>query len=90
MAADTCVAPVYELDEIVDDAQLKARQAFVDVSHPTRGIVRQVAPMIRFPDTPSVIEHVDPQPGAFTTDILASIGYEESEIRSLMEQGIVA
>jgi alpha-methylacyl-CoA racemase len=40
--ADTCVAPVLSVPELVDDEQYVAREAFVDASHPEGGDFRQV------------------------------------------------
>ena len=44
--ADTCVAPVLSVPEVVDDAQFAARGAFVDAEHPTAGTFRQVGPVL--------------------------------------------
>ena len=44
-AADTCVAPVLTVPEVVEDAQFAARGAFVDAKHPEHGTFRQVGPM---------------------------------------------
>jgi alpha-methylacyl-CoA racemase len=40
--ADTCVAPVLSVPELIDDAQYVAREALVDASHPEGGNFRQV------------------------------------------------
>jgi len=40
--ADTCVAPVLSVPELVEDAQYAARDAFVDASDPDHGTFRQV------------------------------------------------
>ena len=40
--ADTCVAPVLTVAELVDDPQFAARGAFVEAEHPTEGRFRQV------------------------------------------------
>jgi alpha-methylacyl-CoA racemase len=40
--ADTCVAPVLSVPELIDDEQYVAREAFVDASHPEGGDFRQV------------------------------------------------
>ena len=41
-AADTCVAPVLSVDELVDDEQFEARGAFVTAHDPQHGDFRQV------------------------------------------------
>jgi alpha-methylacyl-CoA racemase len=40
--ADTCVAPVLSVPELVEDEQYAARNAFVEASHPERRSFRQV------------------------------------------------
>ena len=40
--ADTCVAPVLSVPELIDDEQYVVREAFVDASHPDGGDFRQV------------------------------------------------
>ena len=40
--ADTCVAPVLSVPEVIDDPQFVARGAFVDARHPDAGDFRQV------------------------------------------------
>jgi len=40
--ADTCVAPVLSVPEVVADQQYEARGAFVDAEHPEHGTFRQV------------------------------------------------
>ncbi|MCH8190071.1 MAG: CoA transferase [Chloroflexi bacterium] len=89
MAGDACAAPVYEMDEIAGDPQLAQREMIVDVAHPDGGTVRQVAPLIKFSETPSEIKNVEPQPGAFTDEILGPLGYTRDRIRELTELGVV-
>src|SRR4029453_1322689 len=43
-AADTCVAPVYGVAELVQDPHFAARGAFVEARHPTRGRLPQLGP----------------------------------------------
>jgi alpha-methylacyl-CoA racemase len=44
--ADTCVAPVLSVPEVVADEQFLARGAFVTATHPEHGRFRQVAPTL--------------------------------------------
>ncbi len=44
--SNTCVAPVHSVPELVADAQLAARGAFVEAEHPERGRFRQVGPLL--------------------------------------------
>jgi alpha-methylacyl-CoA racemase len=88
--ADTCVAPVLEVDEVVGDAQYTARRAFVTAKHPTQGTFRQVAAVwagaVEVNDDAEV-------PDAVVTDtdeLLGSVGLSPAEINALRSEGVVA
>ncbi|MBW1886375.1 MAG: CoA transferase [Deltaproteobacteria bacterium] len=89
MPQECCVAPVYEIDELVDDPHFKSRRAILELQHPSRGEIRQVAPMTRFSETPSEIGSLEPQLGDFTQGILESLGYSRTELADLIESGTV-
>jgi alpha-methylacyl-CoA racemase len=50
--ADTCVAPVLSVAEVEGDPQFAARGAFSTANHPTRGTLRQLAPVLAGMDRP--------------------------------------
>lgn len=50
------VAPVYTIDEIFADEQVKHRGILVEVDHPELGCVKQIAPAIKMSSTPCLIE----------------------------------
>ncbi len=45
-AADTCVAPVLDVSEVVDHPQFAARGVVTEATHPTEGELRQLAPLL--------------------------------------------
>jgi alpha-methylacyl-CoA racemase len=88
--ADTCVTPVYAIDELVDDPQFNARGAFSQAEHPSEGRFRQVAPplagMPRGPDPIQV-----PDTAKTDTDaLLAEAGMAREQIEKMRSAGIVA
>jgi alpha-methylacyl-CoA racemase len=90
MPANTCVAPVYAIDELVEDPQFQARGAFSDAVHPEAGAFRQVAPALAgMPRAEGPVEVPD---GAVTnTDaLLAEVGIAPEAIRKMRDEGIVA
>lgn len=89
MTADTCVAPVHSIADLVSDAHLRQRGMIREVAHPTRGTVEQTGIMVHLSDTPGTIGNVDPQPGEFTEAILRDAGYTTEAIRELRDTGIV-
>jgi alpha-methylacyl-CoA racemase len=88
MPADTCVAPVHSIADLVSDSHLRQRGMIRAVAHPTRGTVEQTGIMVQMSDTPGTIRNVDPQPGEFTEAILREAGYTTEQIRELRDTGI--
>src|SRR3989441_255119 len=72
--ADVCVGKVYDVDEMVNDPQIKHRQMVVDVEHPTHGRVRQIGIAIKLSDTPGTIRSAAPMPSEHTEDVLKDLG----------------
>jgi crotonobetainyl-CoA:carnitine CoA-transferase CaiB-like acyl-CoA transferase len=70
------------------DEAIRAAGTIVYVDHPQYGRMWRHAPMVQFSDTPAVAG-----PGArcgeHTREVLADLGYSDSEIISLKEKGIV-
>jgi len=87
--ADTCVAPVLSVEELVDDPQLVSRGDFPEAHHPSKGTFRQLGPtlagQVREP-------RYDLREGDVTdTDaLLASAGLSPDEITKLHEAGAIA
>jgi len=89
MSANTCVAPVYTLDETFSDPQLQSRRMFEEFDHPTKGKVKQVGISIKLSETPGSIRRLGPSRGEHTLEILQELGYSSDEVADLMEKGAV-
>ncbi len=84
------VAPVYTIDEIFSDQQVKHRGLLVEVDHPELGKVKQIAPAIRMSLTPCLVESPPPLLGEHTDEILRTIlGYGDEEIKNLRSKNII-
>jgi alpha-methylacyl-CoA racemase len=88
--ADTCVAPVASIPEVVTDKHLRARHAFVEAQRTTGAPFRQVgwvlAGMNRDQPAPVVRD-------ASITDtdaLLLAAGFTEATLRALHAEGVVA
>jgi alpha-methylacyl-CoA racemase len=89
--ADTCVAPVHDLAEVVADPQFVSRGAIVEAKHPVHGAFRQLGPVLAgsVPPAESVVEL--PDTTATVTDrLLAAAGYAAAEVAELHSQGVIA
>jgi formyl-CoA transferase len=89
-ALGVLVAPVYTIDEIFSDQQVKHRGILVEVDHPELGKVKQIAPAIKMSKTPCLIESPPPLLGEHTDEILRTIlGYGDDEIKNLRSKNII-
>ena len=87
---DICVAPVYALDEALQDPHNVARNMVVAVDDPQLGTINQIGIGPKFSETPGEVKSIAPQPGANTDDVLASAGFAGAAIEKLRASGVVA
>jgi crotonobetainyl-CoA:carnitine CoA-transferase CaiB-like acyl-CoA transferase len=89
-AARIPCGPVYELDEVVDDAQVKARGLLVDSSYPTSDKPIPLAPpAVRLSETPGEVRARAPRIGEHTDEVLRELGYSQAEIDSLRAAEVI-
>jgi crotonobetainyl-CoA:carnitine CoA-transferase CaiB-like acyl-CoA transferase len=67
-----CFAPVFTMADLADEAQLRAREFFVDVEHPSAGRLRQLGPPYRLHDPWWRIRRPAPRLGEHNHDALAA------------------
>jgi alpha-methylacyl-CoA racemase len=90
MPADTCVAPVLSVPELVDDPQLGARGAFVDADHPVEGRLRQTGPVLAGQQAPAGPYELPDWSTSDADDVLAGAGFTTDEIERLRAEGAIA
>jgi alpha-methylacyl-CoA racemase len=88
--ADTCVAPVLSVAELVDDPQFNARGAFVEAVHPRHGSFRQVAPTLAGMDRPGAAYAVHEADHTDTDELLRAAGMSSEDSFELRRTGVVA
>lgn len=86
---DTCVAPVYSIEEVASDPQVTARGMIRDVPHPVLGSVKQVASMIRLSESPFQVRNWSTKFGQHTDEILRELGYDTTRIDLLRQAGAI-
>jgi crotonobetainyl-CoA:carnitine CoA-transferase CaiB-like acyl-CoA transferase len=86
---DTCVAPVYSIDELASDPQLIARGMIKEIPHPVLGSVRQVGSMLKMSGSPFQVRNWSTRFGQHTDEILQEIGYDEKRINVLRKAGVI-
>ena len=87
--ADTCVSPVLELDEVVNDPQLVSRDMFPQFDHPQEGKVSQLGMPIKLSETPAAFRSFAPIMGQHTEEVLQGLGYTDRQIENLRASGAI-
>ncbi len=88
--ANTCVAPVYSIPELVEDAHFAARGVFTEAHHGEHGSFRQVGGVLAGMDGPEQPVAVR-DPGVTDTEsVLRDAGLTADEIETMRSAGVVA
>lgn len=87
--ADTCVAPVLSVAELVDDAHFNARGCFVEAKDETHGRFRQTAPVLAGARRDVPVHEVPPADHTDTDAVLREAGVAPERIERLRADGVV-
>jgi formyl-CoA transferase len=87
--AQVTVAPVNEVDQVIRDPHIVARETLVTLPDEdlTTIAMHNVAP--RLSGTPGSIRFAAPKHGEHTAQVLASLGFSDADIRDLDAQGVI-
>jgi formyl-CoA transferase len=83
------VGPIYTIDEVFADPQVKHLQMAAPVNHPSLGPIELVAQPITMHDTPFTIRSATPELGEHTDAVLRAAGYGADEIARLRQDGAI-
>ena len=87
--ADACVSPVLDVPGVVADGQYGARGAFVEITHPTSGRLRQVGAPLAGQVDPVVLEIPDWTATA-TEELLDEVGVDPDTVTAWRAEGVIA
>ena len=90
LEADTAVTKVYDFPEVFEDAQVRHRQMVLELDHPEVGKVRHLGFSPKLSETPGSMRRFPGSRGQHTDEVLAELGYTQSEIGDLHRQGAVS
>ena len=81
--------PIYKMDEVFADPQVKHLGIAQKVHHAQLGDIELVGQAVTLSRTPSRLETASPDAGEHTHAILGELGYSAGDIARLREQGVV-
>ena len=81
--------PIYKMDQVFDDPQMKHLGLAVDVEHPVVGKRQIVGQPVHMSRTPWQMRSITPEAGEHTREILQDLGYSEADIDALYAEGVV-
>ena len=91
VAARVPVAPVYKLNDVVEDEHLIERNMFKTVQHKKAGPVKVVNFPVKFSETPIQVEKASPIIGEHNESVLRELlGYGDAEIDALKKANAIA
>jgi crotonobetainyl-CoA:carnitine CoA-transferase CaiB-like acyl-CoA transferase len=81
--------PIYSMDQVFADPQVRHLGMAVPVEHPRMGTFPVVNQAIKMSRTPSSIRAATPDQGQHTDSILADLGYDDATIKQLHQSGVI-
>jgi crotonobetainyl-CoA:carnitine CoA-transferase CaiB-like acyl-CoA transferase len=87
--AEVPASPIYSAAEIMSDPQFRARAMFLDGTLPDGTAVKLPGIIPKLSQTPGNMAWVGPELGQHTDEVLSAAGYDEGQLSSLREAGVV-
>jgi formyl-CoA transferase len=88
-AAGIPCGPIYRIDQVFEDPQVKHLGLAAPTTHPQRGATALVNSPLTLSDVPKGIRYVAPPSGEHTDEILHSVGYGDAEIAVMRDKGVI-
>lgn len=88
-AAGIPCGPIYTMDEVFADPQVRHNTMAQAVPHPVLGDIRLVSQPVHLSRTPSTLTTASPDRGQHSHDVLAELGYTADEIAALSQDGVI-
>ncbi len=88
-AAEVPCGPIYAMDQVFADPQVKHLGMAKAVDHPTLGRIELVNAPVKLSRTPAELKTATPGPGEHTASILAQLGYDAAAVADLRERRVV-
>jgi crotonobetainyl-CoA:carnitine CoA-transferase CaiB-like acyl-CoA transferase len=81
--------PIYSVDQVFADPQVKHLGIAQSVHHPVRGDIELVAQAVTLSRTPSKLKSAAPDRGEHTSEVLREFGFADPDIGGLRSRGVI-
>ncbi len=89
-AEQVAAAPVYDIEDLMRDDQLRHREVFVPVADDELGAMTVQAPVPRFSGTRGRVDHLGPRLGEHNTEVYGELlGLTADEVADLGHRGVL-
>ena len=88
-AAGVPSGPIYSIDQVFADPQVRHLGIAQGVEHPALGPVELVGQAVSLSRTPSQLRTASPEAGEHTDEILRALGYSDTDLAGLRQRGVV-
>ena len=88
-AAGVACGPIYTLDQVFADPQVRGLGLVHEQEHPAYGQVKVLGLPVALSRTPPTVRAPAPEPGAHTREVLSAIGYDAGQIDELARAGVI-
>jgi len=82
-------SPIYDIADVFDDPQFKARNAIVSVPDSELGSVRMQGVVPRFSETPGAVRHAGPAMGEHNDEVYGGLGLTAAQIAGLKTRKVI-
>ena len=82
-------SPIYDIADVFDDPQIRARQAIVTVPDSELGPVRMQGVVPRFSETPGRVRQAGPAIGEHNREVYEALGLTPAELDALKARKII-
>ena len=90
LGLDLWVSGVNDQCSVADDPQVKHNKTFIEIEHPKAGKLTVTNIPFAMSETPGSIRRASPLIGEHGYEILSELGYDEKEIKRLIDENIIS
>jgi len=81
--------PIYRMQEVMEDPQVRHREMVVDLDHPRAGRIRVNGVPVKLSDTPGSVRTPPPALGEHTEAVLRELGVGADEVAALRDEEVI-